>query len=252
MAMRLRVACSLLPRDAHTHAGTHTHTHMHTRAHTHTHKHKHTHTHTHTHTLVEKTKSDQQLTHPHILARPTHGSFLSFIALGTDVNRTLCTTRSGATPLPASGRVKHVVDAELKAAVAMHPSAHVVTRNSHRDDIERFLAQEGLGGMRVHVVPKKMPKGKYILDHIVNPAKGTSQEAPTASAATAATGPSTPSSPPSEAANTLMGSNYDHTSGGEREQVTCLFVDDDVRELVSDAWLREDPGVHRALFVRAL
>jgi hypothetical protein len=129
----------------------------------------------------------------------------------------------------------------------------VVTRNSHRDDIERFLAQEGLGGMRVHVVPKKMPKGKYILDHIVNPAKATSSAAATVSAATAATGSSTPSSPTSEATNTLMGSNHDHTSsGGECEQVTCLFVDDDVRELVSDAWLREDPGVHRVLFVRAL
>ena len=156
----------------------------------------------------------------------------------------MCTTRSGATPLPVSGRVKHVVDAELKAAVAMHPSAHVVTRNSHRDDIERFLAQEGLSRMRVHVVPKKMPKGRYILEHIVNPA--ATAAAPTASGAPVLTASA---AAPASAENPL---NSSEAIGTGRAQVTCLFVDDDVRELVSDAWLREDPGVHRVLFVRAL
>jgi len=31
---------------------------------------------------------------------------------------------------------------------------------------------------------------------------------------------------------------------------TILFVDDDVRELSTDLWLRESPQVHRLLFVR--
>ena len=34
--------------------------------------------------------------------------------------------------------------------------------------------------------------------------------------------------------------------------VTCLFVDDDIRELVADSWLREETRVHRVLFARAI
>jgi hypothetical protein len=136
-----------------------------------------------------------------------------------DFDRTLCTTRNGGTPLPQSGRVKHTIDSELKAAAALHPSAHVVTRNSYKADIEAFLQQEGLPNMRVHVVPKKVPKGKFIFDTFFDAKVDAVAESGEA---------------------------------GTAQPITCLFVDDDIRELVMDPWLRTDPRVHRIHFVRAL
>lgn len=124
-----------------------------------------------------------------------------------DFDKTLCTTRNGGTPLPKSGRVKHTIDSELKAAALLHPFAHVITRNSHKADIEAFLRQEGLAEMAVHVVPKKMPKGQYI---------------------------------------------HDTFYSSDRAVGACLFVDDDIRELVLDPWLRTDQRIHRIHFVRAL
>mmetsp|Transcript_6674 Transcript_6674/g.9575 ORF Transcript_6674/g.9575 Transcript_6674/m.9575 type:complete len:704 (+) Transcript_6674:89-2200(+) len=135
-----------------------------------------------------------------------------------DFDRTLCSTKSGASPLPQNkskskhSRHQHTIDSDLKVAVAAHRtygSSHVITRNSHKRDIEEFLIQHDLKDLasNVHVVPKKMSKGSYIKD------------------------------------NFFTGDNSDASS--------CIFIDDDIRELVRDNWLKSCEQVHRLLFVRA-
>jgi len=144
-----------------------------------------------------------------------------------DFDRTLCTTKSGASPLPVNkkniqngfgrqGRGKegytHSVDADLRIAIAVQQtfgSSHVVTRNSHKNEIEIFLKMNGMEKLanNVHVVPKKQSKGSYIEETF-----------------------------PIESS----------------EEVTaCLFIDDDIRELVSDPWMRSNEKIHRLLFSRA-
>lgn len=134
-----------------------------------------------------------------------------------DFDRTLCSTKSGASPLPKNAlhsKTKegyvHSIDPDLKAAVLAHQAfgcAHVVTRNPHKEDIQTFLKVHGLQtlAVHVHVVPKKVTKGSYIQEHF---------------------------------------------SLGKEEDDSILFVDDDVKELSVDPWLRTSPLVHRILFVR--
>lgn len=133
-----------------------------------------------------------------------------------DFDKTLCSTKSGASPLPrkTSSRRKedgyvHSIDPDLKAAVLSQQSygtAYVITRNSHREEIRSFLEMHGLQTLasNIHVVPKKVSKGSYIKEQLFS--------------------------------NEDVG--------------TILFVDDDVKELSADPWLRESPQVHRLLFVR--
>lgn len=133
-----------------------------------------------------------------------------------DFDKTLCSTKSGASPLPkktSSRRDKdgysHSLDPDLKAAVLAHQlfgNAHVVTRNSHKQEIQTFLIMHGLQALasNVHVVPKRVSKGSYIKEQLF----------------------------------------------ADEDVGTILFVDDDVRELSTDLWLRESPQVHRLLFVR--
>ena len=40
--------------------------------------------------------------------------------------------------------------------------AHVVTRNAHVDEIRTFLAQQGLGGVTVHRVPRPRSKAEVV------------------------------------------------------------------------------------------
>lgn len=91
---------------------------------------------------------------------------------------------------------------------------HVVTRNSHKEDIEVFLAANGLPDVKVNVCPKKVTKGSFIKASFFEVSE----------------------------------------LGGSPELGSCaaLFVDDDIRELIADPWLRENGLIHRLLFCRAI
>jgi len=132
-----------------------------------------------------------------------------------DFDRTLCSTKSGSSPLPKQSAKRHSkegyshsLDSELKVAVLAqqtHGKSYVITRNSHKAEIEAFLEMHGLRDLakNVHVVPKGVKKGAYIRD----------------------------------------------TFSSERGD-TFLFVDDCIRELTVDSWLRTFPNMHRLLFRR--
>ena len=91
-----------------------------------------------------------------------------------DFDRTLCTTKSGASP----ARGSHRLDAELWNVVTGLQDVRVVTRNSHVDDIRAFMARHrgggdcGLSGSTpsssfdgippVHHVGKGVSKGRVI------------------------------------------------------------------------------------------
>lgn len=150
-----------------------------------------------------------------------------------DFDRTLASTKSGASPLPPPGSTKpitHTVDQDLKSAALWSEGGHevhVITRNSHRSAIQQFLHINGLGSSEVHVVPKKMRKGQYIKETFFD---GDEQHV-------------------GNAANTVMLENDVKLADQSR---TCVFVDDDIKELVVDQWLREAPNIHRVLFLRVL
>uniref|UniRef100_A0A7S1BDJ7 Uncharacterized protein n=1 Tax=Corethron hystrix TaxID=216773 RepID=A0A7S1BDJ7_9STRA len=134
-----------------------------------------------------------------------------------DFDRTLCSTKAGSSPLPKSSSkhqskegYSHSIDSELKMAVMAqqgHGKSHVITRNSHKVQIETFLEKHGLQDLaqNVHVVPKKVKKGAYILDTF-----------------------------------------SENAAGGD----SFIFVDDDIKELCADPWLRSYPNMHRLLFRR--
>ena len=135
-----------------------------------------------------------------------------------DFDRTLCSTKSGASPMPMSRKsskktskegYSHSLDADLRVAVlAQQPygGAYVITRNSHKSEIETFLEMHGLKELskNVHVVPKKVTKGAYIRETFAS-----------------------------------LGDDF-----------LCIFCDDGIRELTDDEWLRSSPRVHRVLFRR--
>ena len=143
-----------------------------------------------------------------------------------DFDRTLCSTKSGASPLPQRRGAKegyaHTIDPDLRIAIAAqraYGSSYVVTRNSNIKEIQMFLKMHGMEELanNVHVVPKKKAKGAFIREHFFN-----------------------------------VESSWDESSSttGEDGRV-CLFIDDDIRELVSDPWMRSNEQVHRLLFSRA-
>lgn len=63
-----------------------------------------------------------------------------------DFDRTLATTKSGASPLLGN----HSVDPDLAAVCSEHGNVHVVTRSSRKEDIEEFLAQKDVPVRQVH------------------------------------------------------------------------------------------------------
>jgi len=73
-------------------------------------------------------------------------------ALFFDFDRTLATTRTGASPLKGKGKMVHSVEPSLAAAARSHTNVHVVTRNNHFADICTFLKSHGLGHIKVHCV----------------------------------------------------------------------------------------------------
>jgi len=130
-----------------------------------------------------------------------------------DFDRTLCSTKRGASPLSKQSSVAHTIDADLKEILInqqLYGEAFIVTRNSHKADIEEFLRMSGLVNLsnNVHVVPKKRSKGFFIKEQFY-------------------------CDPDSDPANKI-----------------CLYLDDDIRELVGDPFLKEDKRIHRVLFVR--
>lgn len=75
-----------------------------------------------------------------------------------DFDRTLATTKSGASPLLGS----QSVDPELAALIATH-TAHVVTRNRHIDEIRTFLREQGVRVAGVHHAGKGVSKADAML-----------------------------------------------------------------------------------------
>eukprot|EP00041_Stephanoeca_diplocostata_P011924 m.198083 g.198083 ORF g.198083 m.198083 type:complete len:444 (+) comp18733_c0_seq1:1618-2949(+) len=147
-----------------------------------------------------------------------------------DFDRTLASTKSGASPLPPPGSSKpitHTVDQDLKSAALWSEGeheVHVVTRNSHKAAIQQFLTLNGLGHVEVHVVPKKMRKGQYIKETFFHANDTDEQISP-------------------------KDGSDEHDTINVRP---CIFVDDDIKELVADQWLRESSNIHRVLFLRVL
>lgn len=101
-----------------------------------------------------------------------------------DFDRTLCSTKSGASPLPPSSRCRgrggksgdgvvvgarfaHRIGPELRSAVVAqreYGEAYVVTRNSHGEEIRMFLRMHGMEDLaeNVCVVQKKRKKEDFI------------------------------------------------------------------------------------------
>ena len=134
------------------------------------------------------------------------GEKSEFGSIFVDFDRTLASTKSGGSPLQGN----HTVDPDLLTLAASHPNFHIVTRNSHSDDIFVFLKSVGLKNMNVHCVGK----GKSKTDVILNP-------------------------------KFLKQPEVESDEGSP----SILFVDDQLREL-SDPLLRTDSRVLRVLFVR--
>ena len=142
-----------------------------------------------------------------------------------DFDRTLCSTRSGASPLKGKG--VHALDPALRSLIASRAAqCHIVTRNSNVDDIATFLARQGLpplGGL--HHVGKGKPKTDTILS-IINDGACTDADADVVPVGARA--------------------------GVSSDSAQCkhLFVDDDVRELLDDRLPAS--GVYRILMCRAV
>ena len=67
-----------------------------------------------------------------------------------DFDRTFATTRKGASP--QSSKRKHSVDPTLRSLALNHQNFHILTKNSHEKEINSFLADHGLGKVKVHCI----------------------------------------------------------------------------------------------------
>ena len=76
-----------------------------------------------------------------------------------DFDRSLCSTKSGGSPLNGS----HSVDADL-ADLASQLTMYVITRNSHKDEIISFLAAQGVRCAGVIVCRKGTSKAAAMLE----------------------------------------------------------------------------------------
>ena len=132
-------------------------------------------------------------------------------AVFVDFDRTMCTTKTGSSPMQG----RHSVDPELAGLAAAHPCVHVVTRNSHVDDIREFLTREGVpASVGVHHVGKGKSKADVI--------RALLREGVTASG-----------------------------GDGEPPGVAAVFVDDSIAELLDDQ-VAAVPELTRVLFSRVL
>eukprot|EP01001_Neometanema_parovale_P007613 NODE_3909_length_1143_cov_19.492157_g3719_i0.p1 GENE.NODE_3909_length_1143_cov_19.492157_g3719_i0~~NODE_3909_length_1143_cov_19.492157_g3719_i0.p1 ORF type:complete len:266 (+),score=18.89 NODE_3909_length_1143_cov_19.492157_g3719_i0:339-1136(+) len=68
-------------------------------------------------------------------------------AIFLDFDRTVATTKAGGNPLQGD----HSIDPDLYALMYLYPNVHIVTRNSHKEGIEQFLASKGVPStVKVH------------------------------------------------------------------------------------------------------
>lgn len=73
----------------------------------------------------------------------------------------VCTTRTGGSPLQGN----HSVDPDLFSILCRYADrAHIVTRNSYRDDIKQYLHSKGLHDVPVHSVKKHESKASVVCD----------------------------------------------------------------------------------------
>ena len=152
-----------------------------------------------------------------------------------DFDRTLCTTKSGASP----ARGSHRLDPELWNVATGLRDVRVVTRNSHVDDIGAFMARHrggggcGLSGSTpssfdailpvppVHHVGKGVSKGRVIREVLAEKA--------------------------AQSAGRLAEESTGVGGGGVR----AVFVDDSAAELL-DPEVTSVPGLTKVLFSRVL
>lgn len=80
-------------------------------------------------------------------------------AVFLDFDRTLCTTKSGGSPLQGV----HALDGELAAQAAARPT-YVVTRNRHVDEIRTFLGAKGMQVAGITHVRKGVSKAAAMLE----------------------------------------------------------------------------------------
>lgn len=83
------------------------------------------------------------------------------VAIYLDFDRTLCTTRGGGSPLVGN----HSLDPGLLSVLSCAPeTATVVTRNSYRDDIKKFMEMKGLGRAKIFTTRKHQSKADAMID----------------------------------------------------------------------------------------
>eukprot|EP00873_Tetraselmis_striata_P029932 jgi/Tetstr1/450196/TSEL_037235.t2 len=86
------------------------------------------------------------------------------VAIYLDFDRTLCTTRGGGSPLIGN----HSLDPGLTSVLSCAPeTATVVTRNSYREDIKKFMEMKGMGKAKIFTTKKHQSKADAMLDPAV-------------------------------------------------------------------------------------
>ena len=153
-------------------------------------------------------------------------------AVFLDFDRTLCTTKSGANPM----RGRHVADPDLLAVAASRPETHVVTRNSHVDDVAAWMRANGVREPRVHHVGKGVSKGRVIADIL----RGLESREDDETAREERV-----------ARDDARGGGGEDEDGEERKRVRGVFADDGVAELL-DPEVAAIPGLVRVLFSRVV
>ena len=139
---------------------------------------------------------------------------------------------------PQRGGAEHSIDGDLRDLLRAHPAPRcaIVTRNSFRDDIRAFLRRHGVpDGVAIHTVKKGELKAAVICAALADAAAGTPPLPPSKSespSAAAASPPPPPSAP------------------GHRPEVSVLFADDSIEELLTPA-LCAERRILRVLFTRA-
>jgi len=141
-----------------------------------------------------------------------------------DFDRTLATTKAGGSPLEGN----HSVDSDLAAVCSGHSRVQVITRNSRKEDIEKFLAMKGCPVSKVRSVKREglRTKAEAILEEMKCLA------------------------PP------LTCSVVDVPAPAQAQEIPtplAIFVDDDIRELTDPGLqpLVDEGRLLRFLFVRA-
>jgi hypothetical protein len=179
-------------------------------------------------------------------------------SLFLDFDRTVCSTKAGGSPLQGGS---HSVDPDLLALLCAPASSgmdvHIVTRNSHKDDIETFLSSRGVNCLMTTACEMAAPR--------VQSSSCTAQQVLSGPEEAAAGGVSVAGQVAVRVHSAkLLGVNKsdimlgcDGVARGRPATVGLLppgaigiFVDDDVREHVVPE-IASCQTLHRVLFVRS-